>query len=188
MSEELEAKKLGDTDRYWNGVFTGVFIGSFFISLLILFVVRFQGLQIAINPDKLAALVQDKVQMEARKSMPQILEEIKHELPKEIDKNFTSLDDLNISIGQTQVKLPPEAINAIKSEFNRIIESAVINTINGYSTTQYEKRIGESAYQMMNNILRQEVIGKTYLIKASEWLSVPVKIVGTSKLPVKVGI
>jgi hypothetical protein len=87
MTEEIETKKLSDTDRYWSGVFTGVFIGCFFISMLILFVVRFQGLRIAINPDKLASLVQDKIQAEARRSMPQVLEGIKQELPKEINSN-----------------------------------------------------------------------------------------------------
>ncbi len=188
MDEELEVKTGFDRDRYWNGVFTGVFIGCFFISALLLLAVRFQGLKVSIDPDRLARMVQDRVQTEARKSLPQVLEGIKKELPGQISGNLTELDGLQITIGKTPVALPEEAVAAIKGEFNRIIEEGVINTLNGYDTKIYEEKLGQNTYELIQTILREEVIGKTYVVKASEWLTVPVKIVGSSKLPARVDI
>ncbi len=187
-TQELELKKVFDKDRYWNGVFTGVFIGCFLISILLLFYVRVRGLTVAIDPERIAGLAQLKIQAEAKRSIPQVLQGIKQELPGKISSNLTELDNLQISIGKTQVKLPNEAVNAIRSEFNRIMEEAIINTLNDYNTTQYEAKIGQNAYEMVRNTLRQEVIGKTYIVKTSQWFTLPVKIVGTSKnsIPTKI--
>jgi hypothetical protein len=183
-NSELETKaeaKPFDRDRYWSGVFTGVFLGCFIITALLVFAVRLRGLTVAIDPDRLAGVAQVRVAAEAKRSLPQVLEGIKQELPEKIDANLSGLDDLNISIGKTQVKLPDEAISAMKSEFNRIIEEAVINTLNNYNTAPYEEKLGKNTYELFDNMLRQEVIGKTYLLQASQWFSLPVKIVGSSK-------
>lgn len=106
----------------------------------------------------------------------------------EIGKNLQGIDDLKIWIGKSQVSLSDEFAIAIKAEFNRVIEEAIINTFNSYDTTEYEERIGRNAYEMTETFLQQDIIGKTYLIKTNDWLSVPVKIVGTSRYQVSVGI
>ena len=177
-----------DKDRYWSGVFTGVFLGCFIISLSILMVIRMQGLKVAINPQQIARLVQAKVQAEAKRDIPQILEQLKKELPVEVSENLQGLEDFTIGIGKSQVNLPPEVIGAIKGEFNRVIEEAIINTINNYNTAEYEERLGRNAYEMVEALLQQDIIGKTYLIKTNDWLTVPVKIVGTSRQQLSVGI
>ncbi|TCL55851.1 hypothetical protein EDC14_105315 [Hydrogenispora ethanolica] len=186
MSEnsELETKaRLFDKDRYWSGVFTGVFIGCFIITALLVFAVRIRGLTVALDPEKLAGAAQVRVAAEAKRSLPQVLEGIKQELPAQINANLSGLDELNISIGKTQVKLPEEAVSAIKTEFNRIIEEAVINTLNHYDTRPYEAKLGKNTYEMFDTMLRQEVIGKTYVLRAAQWFSLPIKIVGSSKAP-----
>jgi len=188
MSKTTHTKASLDKDRYWNGVFTGVFLGCFIISVVILLVIRVQGLKVAINPQKIAQLVQEKVQSEAKRDIPRILEKLKNELPVEIGKNLQGIDDLKIWIGKSQVSLSDEFAIAIKAEFNRVIEEAIINTFNSYDTTEYEERIGRNAYEMTETFLQQDIIGKTYLIKTNDWLSVPVKIVGTSRYQVSVGI
>lgn len=188
MSKTAQAKTSFDKDRYWSGVFTGVFLGCFIISLTILLVVRVQGLKIAINPQKIAQLVQVKVQSEAKRDIPKILEQLKKELPVEITENLEGLDDLKIGIGKSQVSLPVELTTAIRGEFNRVIEEAIINTFNSYNTSEYEERIGRNAYEMVETLLQQDIIGKTYLIKTNDWFTVPVKIVGTSRYQVSVGI
>jgi hypothetical protein len=186
---KLAPKKQGfDKNSYWNGVFTGVFIGSFFICITALFFIKIQGLQVAINPEQLAKLVQVKVQSEVRRDIPQILEDIKNELPQEIPNHLEELDGLTIGFGNSQIKLPPEVITTIKTEFNRIFEAAIMNTLNNYNTLTYEERIGMNAYEMVDSVLKQEIIGKTYIIKSSQWFSVPVKIVGSTKNQFQIGI
>lgn len=188
MSKAAQTKASIDKDRYWNGVFTGVFLGCFIISVSILLVIRFQGLKVAINPQKIAQIVQEKVQSEAKRDIPRILEQLKNELPAEISENLQGLEDFKIGIGKSQVSLSDEFVIAIRNEFNRVIEEAIINTFNNYDTSEYEERIGRNAYEMIEALLQQDIIGKTYLIKTNDWLSVPVKIVGTSRHQVSVGI
>lgn len=188
MSKTTRVQNSFDGDRYWNGVFTGVFLGCFIISVTILLVVRVQGFKIAINPQKIAQLVQVKVQDEAKRDIPQILEQLKKELPLEITDNLQGLEDFTIGIGKSQVSLPVEVIEAIKGEFNRVIEEAIINTFNNYDTSEYEERIGKNAYEMVEMLLQRDIIGKTYIIKTNDWFSVPVKIVGTSRGQMSVGI
>ena len=177
-----------DKDRYWNGVFTGVFIGSFFLSLLLLIFIRVQGFKLAINPEQLARLVQAKVESQARQDIPQLFQGFKQELPGEVDKHLGGLDDLTIGFGQSQVKLPDEVLATIKFEFNRIIEESIANTLNDYDTSKYQERIGKSAYELVNQMLMRELIGKTYLIKTSQWFSVPVKIVISNSDQLQIGI
>lgn len=188
MSKAAQAKTPIDKDRYWSGVFTGVFLGCFIISVTIFMVVRVQGLKVAINPQKIAQLMQVKIQSEVKREIPRVLEELEKDLPREITDNLEGLDDLTIGFGKSQVSLPTEMVDAIKGEFNRVIEVAIINTFNNYNTAEYEERIGKNAYEMIETMLRQDIIGKTYLIKTNEWFSVPIKIVGTSKHQVSVGI
>ncbi len=188
MSKATQAKTSLDKDRYWSGVFTGVFLGCFVISVTILLVVRLQGLKVAINPQKIAQLMQAKIQSEVKREIPKVLEQLEKELPVEITENLESLEDLTIGIGKSQVSLPVELVTAIRGEFNRVIEEAIINTFNNYNTSEYEERIGKNAYEMIETMLQQDIIGKTYLIKTNDWFSVPIKIVGTSRHQVSVGI
>jgi len=175
-------------DRYWSGVFCGVFLGCFFSALLILVFIRLQGLKVAINPNQLAKMVQIKVQAEAKDDIPMLLEGFKQELPTEIDQHLDGLDDLTIGFGKSRIKLPENVLAAIKDEFNRIIEAGIINTLNDYNTTVYQERVGKNAYNLVSNMLNQDIIGKTYLIKTTRWLSVPVKIIATSDEQLKIGM
>lgn len=175
-----------DKDRYWSGVFCGVFLGCFFTALLILVTIRVQGLKVAINPNQLAQMVQIKVQEEAKNDIPLLLQGFKSELPGEINQHLNGLDDLTIGFGKSQVKLPEDVLFSIKGEFNRIIEEGIINTLNHYDTSQYQKRVGKNAYDLVSNMLNQEIIGRTYLIKTTEWFSVPVKIVATRDNQLKI--
>jgi hypothetical protein len=175
-----------DKDHYWSGVFCGVFLGCFFTALLILVIIRLQGLKVAINPNQLAKMVQVKVQEEAKNDIPLLLQGFKNELPGEINQHLDGLSDLTIGFGQSQVKLPEEVLFSIKGEFNRIIEEGIINTLNHYDTSQYQQRVGKSAYDLVSNMLNQEIIGRTYLIKTTQWFSVPVKIVATSDNQLKI--
>ena len=177
-----------DKDPFWSGVFTGVFLGCFFICIAILIFIKFQGLQVVINPEQLARLVQVKVQREARSDIPQILEDIKKQLPNELPNHLEELDGLTIGFGSSQVKLPPEVTATIKTEFNRIVESAVINTLNTYNTLGYEEQIGKKAYEIVASVLKQEIIGKTYFVMSSRWFSVPIKIVGSMDHKLQIGI
>jgi hypothetical protein len=133
-------------------------------------------------------LVQAKVQSEVRHEIPQIFEDIKKDLPNEIPNHLEELDGLTIGFGNNQVKLPPEVINVIKTEFNRVFETAIINTLNNYNTLTYEERIGKNAYETVENTIKQEIIGRTYLVKYSQWLSIPVKIVGSTNRQFQIGI
>lgn len=181
-----QSSKHFDKDHYWNGVFCGVFLGCFFTALLILITIRVQGLKVAINPNQLAKMVQIKVQEEAKNDIPLLLEGFKKELPMEISQHMMGLDDLTIGFGKSQVKLPEDVLYSIKSEFNRIIEEGIINTLNHYDTTQYQTRVGKNAYDLVSDMLNQEIIGRTYLIKTTEWFSVPVKIVATNDNQLKI--
>lgn len=173
-------------ERYWSGVFTGVFLGCFILSVAILVTIRVQGLQVAINPDLLAKMVEERVRMEARQELPQLIEGFKTDIPAEVDAHLDDLNNLKIGFGQSEVKLPDEMLTVIKLEFTRIIESAVRNTLNDYDTSKYEERLAKDAYDMVHQMIRRDIIGKTYLIKSAEWFTIPVRIVGTSKPSLKI--
>jgi hypothetical protein len=187
MTKPLKAKPV-IIDHYWNGVFTGVFLGCFILSVSIWMFIRVQGLKVVINPESLAKMVQEKVRLEAQTEFPQLLEGFKQELPREVDKHLSELNELKIGFGNSEVKLPDEVLGTIKLEFNRIIETAIINSLNDYDTGKYEERIAKDAYDLVEHILRQDIIGKTYLFKPSDWFTVPVKIVGSSKHNLKMKI
>ena len=104
MSKSLPHKIGSAKEPFWNGVFTGAFIVGFLMSLAIIFFIKFQGFQVAINPEQLAKLVQIKVQSELRSEIPQIFEDIKKNLPNEISNHLEELDGLTIGFGNSQVK------------------------------------------------------------------------------------
>lgn len=188
MPKTAKAKPGMAKDRYWSGIFTGVFLGCFILSLAIMGMVRLQGVKVAINPETMSKLVQEKVRIEARKSIPQLLEGVKAELPNEVHKHLSDLDGLKIGFGQSEVKLPNEILETMKMEFKRIIETAIINTLNNYDTREYEEQMAQGAYEMVDLILRRDIIGKTYLIKSMDWLTVPIKIVGSTAQSLKIEI
>jgi hypothetical protein len=187
MAKPPSSKVRLNKSPYWNGVMIGAFLGCFFMSITLFFFVQCQGLQFAINSEQLAQLVKAKVQTQAQQDIPQILEKIKQDLPGELPNHLEELDNLTIGIGNNQVKLPPELIAALKDEFNRVFEAALINTLNNYSTMASEKLIGKNTYEMVKGIIKRE-IGKTYRINYSEWFSVPVKIVESRHKQFELGI
>jgi hypothetical protein len=168
-------------DPYWIGVLTGVFIGCFFSCLSIILLIKSQGIRIGINPEQLALLVQTRVRSEAGQEIPRILEGIKNDLPRQLPDNLTALDQLTIGFGDSQVKLPAELVNTMKTELNRIFETILINTLNNYNTTAYQDMVAKNSYEMVENTLKQEIIGKKYLLKYSAWFSIPVTVVSSSK-------
>ena len=188
MPKSRQASKRLEKDRYWSGIFTGIFIGCFFVSALFIAVIRFQGLQVTVNPEKLASLIQAKVKLEVKKDLPQVLESFKKELPQEIGNHLDGLEDLKIGFGNSQVKLPQEVIIAIRTELNRIIETAIMNTLNDYNISKYEDKISENVHDLILSLVKQDIIGKTYLIQTTKWFVVPIKIVGTSNHQWQIGI
>lgn len=187
MTKTVKAKQAVN-DRFWNGVFTGVFLGCFILSISIWMFIRVQGLKVVINPVTVATMVKERVRTEAKAEFPRLLEGFKQQLPQEVDKHLDELNELKIGFGQSEVKLPDEVLGTIKLEFNRIIESAIINSLNGYDTGKYEERIAQDAYDLVEHILQQDIIGKTYLFKPTDLFTVPVKIVGSSKRNIKMKI
>jgi hypothetical protein len=175
-------------NRFWSGVFTGVFGGCFLLTMIVLFLIKAYGLEVAINPEQLAGLIREKVKIEAKREILELTEGFKKELPVEISKHLNGLENFTISFGTSQVKLPEEMITSIKGEFNKIIEEAVFNALNDDNSRSYEERVGLDAYQLVTKILKQDLIGKTYLIKTSPWFSVPVKFIGASEPHLKIGI
>ncbi len=177
-------------DSYWNGVFCGVFLGCFFMSIAFYLFLQYQGLQFAISPEQLAEMVKVQIQNQAKQEIPQMLEKIKKELPNELPNHLEELDNLTIGIGSSQVKLPSELLAAIKLEFTRVFEAALINTLNNYNLMASEKLVGKNTYELIRKAVRQEIIGKTYRINYSKWFTVPVKVVENSHqgVPFKIGI
>jgi hypothetical protein len=188
MNRQSPGSKASANNRYWQGIFTGMFLGGFFIVAMILIFIRMQGFKVAINPAEVASLVRTKVQLETKQDIPEILEGLKLDLPGRIAGNLNGLADLRISFGESEVQLPPEILAAIKTEFDRIIEEAVLNTINDFNTTGYQERLGKNVYETVLRLLNQEIIGKTYLVKSSRWLTIPVKIVGSARENLRIGI
>ncbi|HBF39403.1 MAG TPA: hypothetical protein DDW50_19045 [Firmicutes bacterium] len=177
-------------DPYWNGVLCGAFLGCFLMSIASFLFIQYQGLQFAINPEQLAQMVRTKIQNQAKQDIPQLLEKIKIELPNELPNHLEELDNLTINIGNSQVKLPPELSAALKEEFSRTFEVALINTLNNYNLMASEELIGKNTYELIRKAVKQEIIGRTYHINYSHWFSVPVKIVETSQrnTPFEIGI
>lgn len=188
MNRQSPGHKGSSDNHYWQGIFTGVFLGGFLIAAMILVFIRMQGLKVAVNPGVLASLVRSKVQLEAKQDIPELLESFKHELPDKIAGHLDGMADLTISFGKSEVKLPPEILDSIKTEFDRIIEEAILNTLNDYDIKGYQERLGKNAYEMILKLLNQEIIGKTYLVKTANWLTIPVKIVSSTNENLRIGI
>jgi hypothetical protein len=173
--------KAGRKDPYWNGVFCGVFLGCFFMSIALFLFIQFRGLQFAISPDELARMVKAQVQNQAKRDIPELLEKIKIDLPNELPNHLEELDKLTIGIGNNQVQLPPEFLTALKSEFTRVFQIALINTLNNYNLMASEELVGKNTYELIRNTVKREIIGKTYHINYTSWFSVPVKIVESNQ-------
>ena len=188
MAGQSPNKRTFARNIYWNGVFTGVFMGIFLISAIIMTFIRVQGLRVAINPGQLASLIQQRVQLQAGLDMPQMIEGLKQELPGRIAGNLDSLADLTISFGKSEVKVPPEVLESIRMEFGRILEEGILNTLNDYDIKKYQDRLGKNAYESVMKMLKQEIIGKTFLVKTSRWFTVPVRIVGATNNSLRIGI
>ncbi len=182
--------KAGRKEPYWNGVFCGVFLGCFFMSIALFLLIQYQGLQFAISSEQLAQMVRTQIQNQAKQDIPEFLEKIKTELPNELPNHLEELDNLTIGIGNNQVKLPPELLSALKGEFTRVFEAALINTLNNYNLMASEELVGKNTYELIRKAVKREIIGKTYHINYSKWFSVPVKIVESSHqgTPFEIGL
>lgn len=181
MPKSTSGKGHPEKDRYWRGLLTGVFIGCFFVAFIIVYLVRIQGLQVTIDPKELASIAQNKVQAAASQDFPALMEEVKNDLPGEISRHMGDLSEISIGLGANKFQLPPEIRVALKKELDSIIEVAINNTINRYDTATYQKKIGSHTYALVYSMLHQDIIGKTFLLRTSSWLSFPVKIVGSSR-------
>lgn len=177
---KISRTKIKVVDHCWTGILIGLFSGCFLTTVLTMFFLCFHGLKVSINSEQIADLVRTRVQDEAEVGISQIMEGFKKELPLEIIKN---LDDqpLSLGVGNNQLPLPIEVTNSIKEDLSRIVEDGVYNVINGYNTSRYEARIGQEAYQLVENALKQRIIGRKYLVRITDWFSMPVKIINASQ-------
>ncbi|HOJ77150.1 MAG TPA: hypothetical protein PLZ08_03860 [Bacillota bacterium] len=175
-------------ERFWKGLIFGLLLGAFGVILIMYVLIRFQGFTIAVNPEMLANIVAEKVRNEIKSDIPQLVEEVKKELPQEIGKHLEDFDSLKISFGNSSVQLPIEISKALKTELNSIIETAVISTLNDYDFSDYEVKIAKDTFNIVDNLLRKDIIGKTYRIRPAKWLEFPVKIVESSKYHFQMGL
>lgn len=181
MPKVATGKGRPETDRYWRGLMTGVFYGCFFVTLIVFYLVRIHGLQVAIDPKALASIAQDRVQAAASQDFPAFFDEVKNDLPDEISRHMDNLGDISLGFGSNRVQLPPEVISSLKKELNSILEVAVNNTLNRYNTAKYQKRLASHTYALVYSMLNRDIIGKTFFVKTSTWLRFPIKIVGSSR-------
>lgn len=177
---KIARTKIKVVDHCWTGILIGLFSGCFLTTVLTMFFLWFYGLKVSINPERIADLVRTRVQDKAKVSICQIVEGFKNELSLEIIKNLDN-QPLSLGVGNNQLQVPIEVTNTNKEDLNRIIEDGVYNVINGYNTSRYEARLGWEAYQSVENILKQRLIGRKYLVSITDWFSVPVKIVNESE-------
>lgn len=174
-----------ERDRFWAGVFCGAFCGCFFVTMLLVYLFQVRGFNIAINPNEFAKIAQDKVQDAAAQNLPLLLDDLKADLPGEIDRQLDGLANLNFPLGDSQIQLPPEMSRNLRKELNSLLQVAVNNALNRYDGAEYERSLGRHAYQLVYDLLNREVIGKTYLFRTNQWFRIPVKIVGSSNVKLR---
>lgn len=166
--------------RFWAGLLTGVFGTVFLITVTGFLFLRESGLSISIDQETLARQVQERVQVEVAKELPNLLSKVKNDVPKAISENLTDFNDVSIQIGSGNFPLPPEATNVFKEEFQGMAEEAVIKTIDGFMLDPYVEQIGLASYGFVKSTLQTEFVGKTFTFQANPWLSIPITVQGKS--------
>lgn len=166
------------TGRFWTGFLTGVFATVFFITLIGYYVIKVNGIAVAVDQNLMARTVREKVQAEVAKEIPALLSEVKLRVPKAITNNMTNFDHVSIQIGSEQFPLPADASRVFKEQFQGIAEEAVIQTINTFEVEPYIQQIGQASYKFVQETLHDEVLGKTFSFQANRWLHLPVIVQG----------
>lgn len=164
--------------RFWAGMLTGVFATIFLATVVGFFVIRASGLSISIDQETLARQVQERVQAEVAKELPNLLTKVKSDVPKAIAENLTDFNQVSIQIGSGNFPLPVEATNVFKEEFQGMAEEAIVKTIDGFVLDPYVEQIGQASYGFVKNTLQKEFVGKTFSFQANPWLSIPITVQG----------
>jgi hypothetical protein len=164
--------------KFWTGVLTGVFATVFLMTLVGYYVIKVNGVAVAIDQNMMAKTVQEKVQAEVAKELPVLLTQVKQEVPKAIAKNMSDFDQVSIQIGSGKFPLPAEATQVFKEEFQGMAEKAVINTIDTFQVDPYVRQIGDASYTFVKKTLHDEILGKKFSFQANRWLTLPVTVQG----------
>lgn len=162
--------------RFWTGLLTGVFGTIFLVTLVGYYLIRVVGVVVAVDQEAVAKTVQDRVQVEVAKELPNLLAKVKQDVPQAIAQNMSAFDQVSIQIGDGKFPLPAEATKVFKDEFQGIAQDAVVKTIDGVSVEPYVQQIGQASYALVKKSMHDEVLGKKFTFQAYRWLTLPITV------------
>ncbi|NPV52261.1 MAG: hypothetical protein HPY71_01910 [Firmicutes bacterium] len=155
----------------------GIGVGALAVLVIIAglgYTVLSRGVSLAIDSQRIAALVRTQVEEAARAELPIIAEDLKKSVPAQIGKSPIKLGDSSIRISNIQISLPSASLRQLENELNRLAERSALATIDTMNFSQLAESVGAITHDVVRETLRSELAGKTVNVVASKWMAVPV--------------
>ena len=175
--EESRQRPVRVNGRYWRGVFTGIFSVIFLVTAAGYYVLNGRGLSIFIDREKLASAVRAKVRARADQEIPLVVAKIVRDATAQLLAGSEG-PRLTVQIGQRRMELPVETMAFLRDQFRGAAEESLQATLAKFDPGPYANELAEEAYRMVQQVLAEEVYGKTFRFYANRWLSVPVTVQG----------
>ncbi len=172
-----ETEKPERNGRFFRGMLAGVFCTLFLLTAAGYYLLNVHGFSIFLDEEKLASTVRTKVQARAEQELPVILAKLTGDAGSIMLAKAES-PNLTLEIGQKKVVLPPETMALLKEQFQAAASATLKDTVAGFDTAPYAGELAETAAQMVQETLAQEIYGRTFRFQANKWLSVPVTVQG----------
>lgn len=163
-----------------NSFFLGLASG-FCSALLLFFLVAYimveQGITVEFNAEELARTVSQQVEAQAKLQLPQFIDQAKSELPKAMAEQATEeFARTNIQFFNVSIKLPPEALEAIRKQLEINFKSSLDYTLNGTNLDGVAQEVGKTSYQLTKDSLEKQFNGKTFMVRTYRWVNIPVTV------------
>ncbi|MGE5527646.1 MAG: hypothetical protein ACM3X6_00690 [Patescibacteria group bacterium] len=164
--------------RFWGGLLAGVFAVLFLMTAAGYYILNGRGFSIFIDQERLAAAVRAKVQARVSQELPIILGRMADDAAAGLAAAGGEAPRLSVQIGERHLELPGETARFLEKELHSAARASIRTVLAGFDPGPYANELAEEAYRMVQQVLAEEIYGRTFHFRANRWLTVPVTVHG----------
>jgi hypothetical protein len=137
-----------------------------------------RGVQVEVETARVAAQVRTAVSGAARQELPGAIAGIRQDLPRRVgEETARRLAETRLEVAGLKVPVPPAATQQVQVRMEEAVRLGIDLAVKDADLDAMADRIGQQAYTLVNDRMKQALDGQTYVVKPWPWLSLPVHVV-----------
>jgi hypothetical protein len=137
-----------------------------------------RGIQVPVATDRLAAQVRVEAAAAARRELPGAIAAVRRDLPRRAaDEAARRLRETRLEVAGLQVPMPDAVTRQVSARMEEAVRLGIDLAIRDADLDALAGRIGQRAYGLVDERMRESLAGQQFVVKPWPWLSVPVTLV-----------